>query len=447
MRRAGRSCTGPSTRSRRPSGGFDAGKVPSGSEPGRELVRRRPLWRPVPAGGRRGAPLRVQPLCAAGRPEARARRQAGRGPRRDQEAGGRPRPADRDVQAGLSAGRSRAPARRRPRRPTANAGISARDTAAAASANAIVKPASSGTSEPAGVWAEITAAVTWAPTAAPTVRMIRFTPLATPVSLADECSMTSEPMAASANARPTPSRPSQTSASAGRRVREREQEQRERGRGQPDPQRHSVAEPRAEPARRRAADDHRDGRGDEVQAGLGQRRAVAVRRHLHERRHQHEERRQREADEHRGGVRQRHRRLGEGAEVDQRLRHAALDRDPRGEGAHGGGEERHDRQRGPAPRLALRDREEEGDEGKANTAAPRKSGRPPRRTGDSGTVSRDQRRRPAPGHAAEHEQPLPAQVVEHEAAADQADPAAQAERARRERRSRRRSARAGTRRG
>ena len=69
---------------------------------GRELVRRRPLWRAVPAEGRRGAPLRVQPLCAAEGPEAPRWRQAGRRPRRDQEAGARPRPADRDVQAGLN---------------------------------------------------------------------------------------------------------------------------------------------------------------------------------------------------------------------------------------------------------------------------------------------------------------------------------------------------------
>ena len=59
----------------------------------------------------------------------------------------------------------------------------------------------------------MTAAATCAPTAAPIVRMIRFTPLATPVSDAAECSITSEPLAARAKAIPTPSRPIQASAS------------------------------------------------------------------------------------------------------------------------------------------------------------------------------------------------------------------------------------------
>ena len=83
-------------------------------------------------------------------------------------------------------------------------GTSATSAAAALIANASVKPRSSGTSVPAIVFAEMIAAATCEPSAAPTVRMIVFMPLAMPVSPGGEFSITSVPSAAKLNASPTP---------------------------------------------------------------------------------------------------------------------------------------------------------------------------------------------------------------------------------------------------
>ena len=57
---------------------------------------------------------------------------------------------------------------------------------------------------PASVCAEMIAAATCAPSAAPIVRMIVFMPLATPVSPGREYSITSVPSEAKQNARPMP---------------------------------------------------------------------------------------------------------------------------------------------------------------------------------------------------------------------------------------------------
>ena len=67
-----------------------------------------------------------------------------------------------------------------------------------------MKPRSSGISVPASVLAEMIAAATCEPSAAPIVRMIVFMPLATPVSPGGEYWMTSAPSEAKLNASPTP---------------------------------------------------------------------------------------------------------------------------------------------------------------------------------------------------------------------------------------------------
>ena len=69
-----------------------------------------------------------------------------------------------------------------------------------------MKPLSSGISVPASVWAEMMAAATCEPSAAPIVRMIVFMPLATPVSPGGEYSITSVPSEAKLNASPMPIR-------------------------------------------------------------------------------------------------------------------------------------------------------------------------------------------------------------------------------------------------
>src|SRR5918999_949502 len=72
-------------------------------------------------------------------------------------------------------------------------GTSATRAPQAPSAKAVVKPRSSGTSVPASVFAEMIAAAAWAPKAPPTVRMMVFMPLATPVSSGRELATTSAP--------------------------------------------------------------------------------------------------------------------------------------------------------------------------------------------------------------------------------------------------------------
>ena len=68
----------------------------------------------------------------------------------------------------------------------------------------MVKPRSVAISVPGSVLAEMIAAATCEPSAAPIVRMIVFMPLATPVSSGREYWITSVPSEAKQNARPMP---------------------------------------------------------------------------------------------------------------------------------------------------------------------------------------------------------------------------------------------------
>ena len=237
--------------------------------------------------------------------------------------------------------------------------------------------------------AETIAAAICAPIAAPEVRMIVFIPLVTPVSSGREWSITSAPIAASANAMPTPmigSQSANTSWLCVQRGQAGEARPR-RGRGRSAAAARGPAWCRARPRAGPAAIIARLN-GSRIRPALG--RAQAEAEAVGDWRkpgHEHEERGHREADQHRARVRRRHRRgAASVCEVDERvLRPGARSRPSRsarrrerGEREHAGG--------GPAPFGALAEREQQ--RGEARPTAPRRPCSPASPgvlIGDSGT--------------------------------------------------------------
>ena len=272
-----------------------------------------------------------------------------------------------------------------------------------------------------------------APIAAPTVRMIRFTPLATPGLARGRVSITSAPMAARGEREADAQQPHPHERDRGIVVGEGEQQEGRCARRQPDPQRDGVPD-----ARCRASP--RPGRQTTIatalrqqeQAGLG--RATRHSRRSAPGRTPASGRRTPSArsppapwpsssrpSPGLAGVRRST--SGSGTR--------ALDPDPdpqqqdgRGRTARHVGSENHPH---ASPLVIASSSDTSAPE---NTPAPRKSGRPRRRTGDSGTTRGSAPRRPAPARRPSRNSHCQLRLSSDEAAADEPDPAAHPERAR-----------------
>jgi hypothetical protein len=210
-------------------------------------------------------------------------------------------------------------------------------------------------------------------------------------------------------------------------VRYGEETQTERGDEAADGQRHLVAEAAADDPRERAERQHRERPRKKKQPGASRVGAEPVARRrgrLRERRNQDERTEHPEADEKRRDVRHQDGRLREGGDVRERLRRAALERDPEGEHGEAGADQPQRSRAPPADVVRLGDRDQRQHEPDCeHESAAEVEAR--RRTDRRFRYEELRRHRSGEPHrGAEPEDGVVRGVVDEDSAEDQAEPAA-----------------------